>query len=212
MVEHWLPKPGVAGSSPVSRFAGRRGSQGIHSRRRCNGAVRWGPDGNERVTAAAAAVLFVLLAAEGATLLSIRRLLSPHVFIGMLLIPPIAVKLGSTGWRFVRYYRGAPEYRRKGPPLLPMRLLAPVVVVSTVVLFATGVAMVAVGHGRGPVLLLHKASFVVWFAATAIHVLAYLPKVPRLAFADGRPWLLVSSAIVVGAVIAVATIGSVAPR
>lgn len=173
--------------------------------------MRWGPGGNERVTAAAAAALFVLLAAEGATLLSIRQLLSPHVFIGMLLIPPVALKLGSTGWRFVRYYRGAPAYREKGPPLLPLRLLAPVVVVSTVVLFATGVAMVAVGHGNGPFLLLHKASFVIWFAATAIHVLAYVPRLPRLAFADARPWLLVSSAIVVGAVIAVATIGAVTP-
>src|SRR5205823_3919476 len=93
--------------------------------------MRGGPDGNERLTAASGAVLFLLLAAEGVTILSIGQLLSPHVFIGMLLIPPVALKLASTGWRFARYYRGTREYREKGPPLLPLRLLAPVVVAST---------------------------------------------------------------------------------
>ncbi len=36
-----------------------------------------GPEGNERLTAATAAVLFLLLAAEGVTILFIRPLLSP---------------------------------------------------------------------------------------------------------------------------------------
>jgi hypothetical protein len=178
---------------------------------RSNGAVIGGPDGNERLTAAAGVALFLLLAAEGVTILSIRQLLSPHVFIGMLLIPPVAVKLGSTGWRFVRYYRGTREYVEKGPPLLPLRLLAPVVVASTVALFASGVALVVIGPGGGIVLLLHKASFVVWLAATGIHVLAYLARVPRLAFADWRPWIIVASAIVAGAILAVATIGYATP-
>src|SRR6516164_3578640 len=70
---------------------------------------------NARLTGATAAVLLVLLAAEGATVLSVRSLLTLHVFIGMLLVPPVLVKIGSTGWRFVRYYRGSPAYRRKGP-------------------------------------------------------------------------------------------------
>jgi len=180
--------------------------------------VRGGPDGNERLTAASGAVLFLLLAAEGVTILSIRQLLSPHIFIGMLLIPPVALKLGSTGWRFFRYYRGASEYRRKGPPLLPLRLLAPVSVVSTVALFGSGIALVVLGPRGGIVLGLHKASFVVWFVATGIHVLAYLPRVPRLLAGDWRPStrlagaggrrLLVAGAIVAGAILAVATVGS----
>jgi len=180
--------------------------------------VRGGPDGNERLTAATGAVLFVLLAAEGVTILSIRQLLAPHVFIGMLLIPPVALKLASTGWRFMRYYRGASEYRRKGPPLLPLRLLAPVSVVSTVALFATGVALVVLGPSGGIVLGLHKASFVVWLVATGIHVLAYLPRLPRMLAGDWRPGtrlagvggrrLLVAGAIVAGAILAVATLGS----
>lgn len=184
--------------------------------------VRGGPDGNERLTAAAGAVLFVLLAAEGVTILSIRQLLTPHIFIGMLLIPPVALKLGSTGWRFMRYYRGASEYRRKGPPLLPLRLLAPVVVASTVAVFATGIALLIVGPGGGIVLGLHKASFVVWLVATGIHVLAYLTRVPRLAAADWRSRaprldgtfgrrLLLAGMIVGGAVLAVTTIRYASP-
>ena len=177
-----------------------------------------GADGNERLTAGAAAILFVLLAVEGVTIVFLRPLFSVHVFVGMLLIPPVALKLGSTGWRFARYYTGRREYVAKGPPLLPLRLLAPVVVLSTISLFATGVALLVIGPGRGIVVGLHKASFVVWFVATAIHVLAYLPRMPRLASADwrGRPrataggsrarrWLLAGS-VVAGAILAVATI------
>jgi hypothetical protein len=173
--------------------------------------VRDGPDGNERLTAAAGAVLFLMLAALGVTILSINQLLSAHFFIGVLLIPPVLVKLGSTGWRFVRYYRRAPEYVAKGPPLLPLRLLAPVVVLSTVAVFATGVALMFQGPQRGFLVGLHKASFVVWLAATGIHVLAYIWRVPRLAVSTRGPWLLVAGAIVAGAILAVATVHYATP-
>jgi hypothetical protein len=145
-----------------------------------------GPDGNERLTAATAAVLFVLLAAEGVTIVFLRPLLSAHVFIGMLLIPPVALKTASTGWRFVRFYTGDRSYREKGPPLLPLRMLAPLVVASTVSLFATGVALLVVGPGRGFVLGLHKASFAVWLVTTGLHVLGYARRVPGLAASDWR--------------------------
>lgn len=176
-----------------------------------------GPEGNERLTAASAAVLFVLLAAEGVTIVFLRPLLSAHVFIGMLLIPPVALKTASTGWRFVRYYRGDRSYRAKGPPLLPLRLLAPLVVASTISLFATGVALLVVGPGRGLVLGLHKASFAVWLVATGVHVLAYVRRVPGLARADWRRGdpaplggsfarrTLLAGALVAGAILAVAT-------
>ena len=183
--------------------------------------MRGGPDGNERLTAASGAVLFLLLAAEGVTILSIGQLLSAHVFIGMLLIPPVALKLASTGWRFARYYRGTREYREKGPPLLPLRLLAPVVVASTVAVFATGVALLVLGphSGRGLALGLHKLSFIVWVAVAGVHVLAYLP---RLAFADWRPGasavsgaparrLLIGGAVAAGAILAVTTVQYASP-
>ncbi|MGH2935583.1 MAG: hypothetical protein ACRDL2_13865 [Gaiellaceae bacterium] len=169
--------------------------------------MRAGPDVNERLTAASGAVLFLLLAAEGVTILFIRPLLSAHMFIGMLLIPPVGLKLGSTGWRFVRYYRGARAYVEKGPPLLPLRLLAPLVVASTLAVFGTGVALLVRGPGGGLLVGLHKASFVVWLAATGVHVLAYLWRVPRLAAAARASWLLVAGMVVAGAILAVATIG-----
>ena len=46
-------------------------------------------------------------------------LVSAHMFIGMVLIPPVLLKLASTGYRFVRYYTGSQAYRAKGPPPLP---------------------------------------------------------------------------------------------
>lgn len=132
-----------------------------------------GVAGNGRLTALVGAVLLVLLAVEGATILRIGQLLSVHIFLGMLLIGPVALKLSSIGYRFGRYYTHRPEYVREGPPVPLMRfLVAPVLVFSTLTLFATGVALLLVPH-RGPVLMLHKASFIVWFGATSIHVLVY---------------------------------------
>jgi hypothetical protein len=132
-----------------------------------------------------AVVLLVLLVAEGATLLSVRQLITPHVFIGMLLVPPVAVKIGSTSWRIVQYYRGSSAYRAKGPPPLALRLLGPVVVILTGVVIGSGIALLLVPHSlRNEVLFLHKASFVLWFGAMAIHVLGHLGDTARLAPAD----------------------------
>jgi hypothetical protein len=177
-----------------------------------------GADGNERLTAATAVVLLLLLAAEGVTIVFLRPLLSEHIFIGMLLIPPVALKTVSTGWRFFRYYTGDREYRVKGPPMLPLRLLAPLVVASTIAVFATGVALLVIGPGRGFVLGLHKASFVVWLVATGLHVVAYVWRIPALAASDWRRRdpepvggsfarrTLLAGAVVAGVILAVATI------
>jgi hypothetical protein len=146
-----------------------------------------GVEGNGRLTATTAVLLLVLLAIEGATILFLRPLLSVHVFVGMLLISPVVLKLGATGWRFLRYYSGSRSYQLKGPPRLLLRLLiAPAVVVSTLVLLGTGVALLVVGPRGGIVLGFHKASFVLWFGAMTVHVLAYVVKLPALATADWR--------------------------
>jgi hypothetical protein len=140
-----------------------------------------GTQGNEQLTATTAAVLLVLLAVEGATLLSIRSMLSVHIFVGMLLIPLVVLKLAATGYRFLRYYTHDREYRLKGPPPILMRLLvAPAVVASTAGLFATGVGLIVAGPGGGFLLGLHKASFVVWLGSMSIHVLGYVFRLPRL--------------------------------
>ena len=61
-----------------------------------------GVDGNTRLTAATGMVLFVLLAVEGVTLLSIRQLITVHVFVGVLLLGPVLLKSSSTLYRFLR--------------------------------------------------------------------------------------------------------------
>ncbi len=144
-----------------------------------------GVESNARLTASNGAILFVLLAAEGFTILSIGPLVRPHVFIGMLLVPPVALKIATTSWRFVRYYLGAPDYREKGPPQPLLRLLGPLVVVLSVAVLATGIALLFVGSGsRANVLFLHKASFVLWFCVMALHVFGHLLDTARLAPLD----------------------------
>jgi hypothetical protein len=107
------------------------------------------------------------------------------VFIGFALIPPVALKVASTGYRFVRYYTGAPAYRQKGPPPAFLRLLGPLVIVSTVVLLASGVALLFVhGPWQQRSLTIHKASFVLWFGAMTVHVVGHLFETVRLAPRD----------------------------
>jgi hypothetical protein len=179
--------------------------------------LRGGTQGNARLTASIGVLLLVLLAVEGVTLLSVGSLLSLHIFIGLMLIPPVALKLASTGYRFVRYYTRDREYLRQGPPMLLMRMLvAPGLVAATMALLGTGVALLVIGPGGGVILGLHKASFIVWVGAFAIHVLAYVTRLPRLVAADwgrsravpgtGLRYGFIALALVLGAILAVAVL------
>ena len=145
-----------------------------------------GAEGNERLTAATGAVLLVLFAAEGFTILSVHQLITLHFFLGMLLIGPVALKIGAVVYRFARYYSGAPEYRRKGPPAPLLRLLGPFVLVTSVGVIGTGVMLAVTGSAAGPWLFLHKAFFVLWFGVMTVHVLAYVWRLPRLIGSDLR--------------------------
>jgi hypothetical protein len=148
--------------------------------RRLRRLLAGGSAGNEQLTAVVAAVLLPLLAIEGATLLNIRSLLDVHAFVGMLLLPVVGLKLASTGWRMVRYYRGHGEYVRRGPPHIALRMVvAPVLVASTIVLFATGVALLVLDQTHGTLVGLHKASFVVWAGAFGLHLLTRVPALLR---------------------------------
>jgi len=179
------------------------------------------PEGNSRITALTAGVLLVFLAVEGATLISLQTFISWHIAVGMLLVPIVLLKIGSTGYRMARYYTGHREYVRAGPPPLPLRLLGPVLVFATLGLFASGIALVVLGPGAPLVLLLHKASFAVWMAAVSVHVLAHIVRIPGLTApdirgGDGVPGSrlrlsLVAGAIATGAIVAVATLPLVSP-
>ena len=163
--------------------------------------------GNEHLTAVVAAVLLLLLFVEGATLLRIGSLLTVHVLVGVLLIPIVALKLGSTGWRMLRYYLGSGEYVERGPPNVVMRtVVAPVIILSTLVLFATGTALLVLGETEGTIVGLHKASFIVWVGATGVHVLAHARRLPALLRlrvpGRGIRLALVTSAVVTGLALA----------
>ena len=55
-----------------------------------------GPERNTQLTALTGVVLLALLAVEeGFTLLSLRSLLSWHIFVGVLVVPVVALKLGG---------------------------------------------------------------------------------------------------------------------
>ena len=145
-----------------------------------------------QLTAATSVVLLALLAVLGVTIVRIGALLNAHMFLGMLLIGPVVLKMASTGYRFVRYYTANPRYRSKGPPPAAMRLIAPIVVISTIVVFASGVALLLAGPGsRGTLTPLHKVSFIVWLVFTGLHVLGHLVELPAALRADrgaGASW------------------------
>ncbi len=152
-----------------------------------NSEDKSGVMGNERMTALAGAVLFVLILVELVTSASLRTMLSAHVFVGVLLTGPLAVKLGSTGYRFLRYYTGSPAYVRRGPPRLVLRILAPLLLVTTLVVIGSGIGLVVTGPARAGLLLpLHNISVLFWLSMIAIHVFAYIWRTPRLVADDWR--------------------------
>jgi hypothetical protein len=181
--------------------------------------MRWGDrlgagtDGNEALTCTTALVLIALLAAEGVTIIHMRGLVAAHMFIGMVLIPPVGLKLASTGYRALRYYTGSTTYRAKGPPALALRLLAPVLVGCTIVVFTTGMLLLAAGHKAGVLLEIHKVSFIVWGAVFAVHVLAHVPRVVRSArqVGPGAGWraMLLAAAVGGGAALALALLPTI---
>jgi hypothetical protein len=88
--------------------------------------------------------------------------------------------MASTGYRFMRYYTSDPVYRERGAPPTALRLSAPIVVASSVAVLATGVALLLVGPDSAGILRgLHKASFIVWVAFMALHVLGHLPDIQK---------------------------------
>jgi hypothetical protein len=143
-----------------------------------------GVEANSRITGSTGAVLFVLFAAEGATiLLGVRAELPAHVFIGLLAVPPIVVKLASTGHRIVRYYLGDPRYVGKGPPPIILRILGPLVALTTIGVIVTGIVDLVSGPSH-VLTSLHKLCFLAWFVVMTIHVLGHLRETPGLAAAD----------------------------
>jgi hypothetical protein len=181
---------------------------------------RLNPIGNERLTAAVGLLLLVPILVEVATvLLGVHTFMSVHVFVGLALIPPVLLKLGSTTWRFVRYYTRSRPYVALGPPQIAMRVLAPLFVAATVVLFGSGVAMGLVhGQALAAARRLHGPASAIWLLLLGLHVLVYFTRAVRRTAEDAAPerrrrargaavrGLALAAAIVSGVVIAAATV------
>jgi hypothetical protein len=156
-----------------------------------------GPAGNALLTTWTALLLLVGSVAELLTLIDLRGLISWHIAIGALLVPPAVMKTASTGWRMARYYVGSAPYREAGPPPTLLRLLGPLVVVSTVGLLGSGVLLVLLGpvtshqhvfsvFGFGLDWVgVHQGFFAVWCVATGLHVLGRLVPAVRIAVDSG---------------------------
>jgi hypothetical protein len=170
------------------RHAVSRGTELSSEQSRAGRITGGGTTGNERLTSATGGVLLALLAVLGVTIIQIGSLLWLHLFLGMLLIGPVALKLASTGYRFARYYTGSPTYRHEGPPAALLRAMGPILIISTVAVFATGVALLFAGpSSRDTLLPIHKVTFIAWLAFMALHVLAHLPPIlPALRADYGR--------------------------
>jgi hypothetical protein len=152
--------------------------------------------GNERLTALAGALLLALLAVEVVTSIRLRTLLSAHVVVGVVLAGPLAVKLGSTGYRFVRYYTRSPSYVRRGPPHLALRVLGPLLVATTLVVVGSGIGLMVTGlRNAGLLLPLHGFSVLVFLPLMAIHLVAHILATPRLVADE---WSTVSAALAPG--------------
>ncbi len=147
-----------------------------------------GVEGNTRLTSVTGILLIGLLAVEGLTILSIHGLITWHIFVGTMLLGPVLLKTASTLYRFAGYYTGRAAYVRKGPPHVILRLLGPLVILLSLAVLGTGIGLLGVKPGDGGLLLLaHKATFVLWLGATAIHVLGHVREAAIASWQEIRP-------------------------
>ena len=172
---------------------------------------------NERLTALAGATLFLLVIAIAGTTLVLPQFLPQHYFVGLLMVPPLLVKLASTGYRFVRYYTGSEAFRLAGPPPLLLRFgLAPALVASTLVVFGTGIELWLFGLRFGSLwATAHTLSAVVFVLAAGGHVIAHLRRsagavLGELGASASRPRFsqgsLVVASLLLGAILAASSL------
>jgi hypothetical protein len=179
----WPERQRIDDPRPVGRFVEGAGEEKEREPER-----RVNPVGNERLTAALGLLVLAPVIVELATiLLGVHTFMSLHVFVGLALIPPVLLKLGSTGWRFVRYYSRTSAYVAHGPPQIAMRLLAPLFVTATVVLFSSGVVGVLHGHALQIARRLHGPASVIWLLLLGVHVPVYLRGALRSTARDALP-------------------------
>jgi hypothetical protein len=129
------------------------------------------------------------------------------VAIGLALLPVVLLKVGSTGWRLVKYDRTDRACARRGAFPAYLRILGPVLIAGTVVLVASGMLAFAGPHWlHGAALTMHKRIFYPWLLIFIVHTASRFAEAIRPAAADllararlagvrGRPCVLVAVAV-----------------
>lgn len=191
-----LPREGVVVPVPRSVSAVVDEAVGKTNRDDPVTATTGGPAGNARLTAWTGLLLLVLIVIELVTVLDVRGLISWHIVVGTLLVPVALLKTATTTWRFGRYYTGKREYRKAGPPPNVLRVLGPLVVLTTLGVLGSGLALIALGRNssrtvlftalgqRVDTLTLHQGLFILFAVATGLHLLARI--VPAVVLVTGR--------------------------
>jgi hypothetical protein len=184
-----------------------------------------GVEANARLTGTTGVVILILFVPEVATVvLKVTSVLSLHIALGLLLVPPVLLKLGSTTWRMANYYRGITAYRRRGPPPTLHRMLGPILGILMVLLLASGIVLI-VGPGwmHTTVLGIHKVTFYLVLLAITAHTGSYFTAAVglvardivhrRRAFAPGvgYRWTAVLGSVLLGALLAFAVSGHATP-
>jgi len=90
----------------------------------------------------------------------------------------------SETWRSLRSRPLSPPKKIAGH--LAINVLGPLVMVSTVILMGSGIALWLAGPQSRTLFRIHQLTFVAWFALVVVHVASHLLRATRLAAADSR--------------------------
>ncbi len=145
-----------------------------------------GPPSNRRLTALTGALVLPLAAVVLLTGLLFGDLWRVHYFVAYLLLPVVLVKLSSTAYRMVRYYLRSGLYRQVRPPYPLARLTSPLLVVSVLVLFISGIVMWWTHSQADPWGWLHTDAAVAFSGLVLLHLGLYVPEALRAARDDLR--------------------------
>ncbi len=129
-----------------------------------------------RFSALFGVTLLVIFVFELLTVPFIAGAVGIHIIIGLVAVPLVLVKLATAAYRFTRFYAGDTEFVSAGPPWLPLRILAPLLVASTVLVIGSGIELVVAGPLSFSDTFLgaaHTLVSLIWFFLLALHALAY---------------------------------------
>lgn len=108
-----------------------------------------------------------------------------HFFIGFMLIPLTGLKILSTVYRFLRYYTGDRAYKNAGAPHLLARAIAPLLILSLLVVMVSGVEMWSFANQFGVAWIpVHVFSSIAFTALLAVHIGLHVREAHREAALD----------------------------